>query len=72
MMKFLQAYFLPSLISSEQLECSTAVVIDVLRATTTIVHALAAGAEGVVPCLEVDVAREIANQIGPDAVLGGV
>ena len=34
-----------------------AVVVDVLRATTTIVHALAAGCTAVVPCAEVDEAK---------------
>jgi 2-phosphosulfolactate phosphatase len=34
-------------------------MIDVLRASTTITHALAAGAEGVIPCREVDEARQI-------------
>jgi len=37
-----------------------AVVVDVLRATTVMVHALAAGCEAVIPCGEIDEAREIA------------
>src|SRR5205823_10380648 len=49
----------------------TVVVIDVLRATTTIVHALAAGAREVVPCLEVEDARRIAAELGKAAILGG-
>ena len=47
------------------------VVIDVLRATTTIIHALAAGAKEVVPLLEVEEAQELARKLAPSAVLGG-
>jgi 2-phosphosulfolactate phosphatase len=65
------AHFLPELTNSAALEGSAAVVIDVLRATTTIVHALAAGATEVIPCPEVDEARQIAARLGQDAVLGG-
>ena len=47
-------------------------VIDVLRATTTITAALAAGAREVIPCLEVDDARRAAaNLPAGQAVLGG-
>ena len=67
----IDVFLLPSLAESEQLAGRTCVVIDVLRATTTIVHALAAGATQVVPCLEVDEARQRAAEIGSAAVLGG-
>jgi 2-phosphosulfolactate phosphatase len=40
-----------------------AVVIDVLRATTTIVHALAAGAICVRPCATVEEARAVADRL---------
>lgn len=49
-------------------------VVDVLRATTTMTAALAAGAEGVVPCLEVETAREVAARMraaGRPVLLGG-
>jgi 2-phosphosulfolactate phosphatase len=62
---------LPSLAAPEQLVGKTLVVIDVLRATTTIVHALAAGAREVIPCLEIDEALETAQAKGALAVLGG-
>ena len=64
-------HMLPSLVTPEQLVDTTIVVMDVLRATTTIVHALAAGANAVVPCLEVDEARRRANQLGKRVVMGG-
>src|SRR5262245_9532828 len=67
----LDVYLLPDLVEPAALAGKTAVVIDVLRATTTIVHALAAGAREVVPCLEVDEARQIAARIGGGTVLGG-
>lgn len=67
----IDVFLLPSLAEPDQLAGRTCVVIDVLRATTTIVHALAAGAIEVVPCLEIDEARRLAAEIGPAAVLGG-
>ena len=68
----LNVYFLPKLVEPEELLGGTAVVIDVLRSTTTIVHALAAGAREVIPCLEVDDARKIVQSFPADqVVLGG-
>jgi 2-phosphosulfolactate phosphatase len=67
----LDVFLLPSLVEHERLAGRTAVVIDVLRATTTIVHALAAGAQEVLVCQDVDAARSAAEQIGAVAVLGG-
>src|SRR5262249_5944787 len=65
-------HLLPSLTTPADLAGGLAVVIDVLRASTTICHALAAGAKEVIPCLEVEEARERANRYVPgDAVLGG-
>ncbi len=43
-MRQLRVHYLPESIAGEVAAHATAVVIDVLRATTTIVHALAAGA----------------------------
>ncbi len=63
-------YFLPSLVEPPHLAGTTSVVIDVLRATTTIVHALAAGATQVIPCLEVETAKRMAQTIS-QSVLGG-
>jgi 2-phosphosulfolactate phosphatase len=48
-----------------------AVVIDVLRASTSMITALAHGADRVVPVANVDVARRSAATIGAAAVLGG-
>jgi 2-phosphosulfolactate phosphatase len=67
----LDVFLLPDLAAPDELAGRTVVVVDVLRATTTIIHALAAGATEVVPCLEVDEAQRIAAQHPGAAVLGG-
>jgi 2-phosphosulfolactate phosphatase len=46
-----------------------AVVVDVLRATTTIIQALASGAMAVVPCLSAEEARSHAGRLDPARVL---
>jgi 2-phosphosulfolactate phosphatase len=69
--KELRVHLLPSLVEQADLAGRTVVVIDVLRATTTICHALAAGATAVVPCLEIDEARATAGQVSGPVVLGG-
>ena len=49
-----------------------AVVIDVIRATTTILEALTVGAGAVYPASSVGEARRLASELGPeDTVLGG-
>jgi 2-phosphosulfolactate phosphatase len=53
----------------QSLNGGVVVVIDVLRATTTIVHALASGCIAVRPCAGVDEARELARDLRPDPVL---
>lgn len=47
------------------------VVIDVLRATTTIAHALQNGARSVIPCEEPQDALALRERLGADCVLGG-
>ncbi len=64
-------HFLPSQTSPDSLAGTTAVVIDVLRATTTIAYAFAAGAEEVIPCLTVEDARRIARREREPVLLGG-
>ncbi len=68
----LNVYARSKLVEPAELAGATAVVIDVLRAGTTIVYALAAGAEQVVPCLEVADARAMVEQFpAGTALLGG-
>jgi 2-phosphosulfolactate phosphatase len=59
----LNVHFLPSLVAPEALAGGTAVVIDVLRATTTIVYALAAGARAVIPRLTIEDAKAAAARL---------
>jgi 2-phosphosulfolactate phosphatase len=55
---------------AEGLTAPVAIVVDVLRATSTIAQALAAGYERVLCCREIEDARAAAAEDG-DAVLGG-
>jgi len=72
MTPILNVYALPRFAAPADLAGGTAVVIDVLRASTTIVHALEAGAKEVIPCLEVEDARVAAAELAPgEVVLGG-
>jgi 2-phosphosulfolactate phosphatase len=72
MSRTLAAHFLPALVEPDELAGGAVVVIDVLRASTVITCALAAGAREVIPCLEVVEARQIAAGLpAGQAVLGG-
>jgi 2-phosphosulfolactate phosphatase len=66
-------HLLPSLIPPGSLPGGVAVVVDVLRATTVMVHALAQGCQAVIPCAEIDEAWRVADvELPPDsAILGG-
>ena len=71
MPRTINVHLLPSLVAPEDLAGKIVVVIDVLRATTTIVHALAAGAVEVIPCLEIDEALRIAGESVATSIRGG-
>ena len=71
MTQFLNVYALPRFVEPEQLAGGIVVVIDVLRASTTIMHALQAGAAEVIPCREVDEALAVARQMASRSVLLG-
>jgi 2-phosphosulfolactate phosphatase len=64
-------FLLPDLAPPGQLADGVAVVIDVLRATTTMIHALAAGCLAVRPCAEVAEARDLADHMPAGKVLLG-
>lgn len=64
-------HFLPSLFEPDELAGGTAVMIDVLRASTTICHALDAGATMVVPCETVDEAKLESAQLADRQPLTG-
>jgi 2-phosphosulfolactate phosphatase len=59
-------HLLPKLIPQASLRGGVAVVVDVLRATTVMIEALAAGCEAIIPCGEVEEAREIAKALPDD------
>jgi len=71
MICYLSTHFLPDHARAEELTGSAAVVIDVLRATTTMVRALSEGAAEIIPCAEIDAAREVANRLPPASTLLG-
>jgi len=66
-----QVHLLPGLVPCGGLKDGIAVVIDVLRATTTIIHALARGCTAVRPCAEIAEAQELAGQMRAGRVLLG-
>jgi 2-phosphosulfolactate phosphatase len=68
----LNVYALPKLVDPQELAGGTAVVIDVLRATSTIAYALDAGAKQIIPCLTIADALAAAVQFSRgEALLGG-
>jgi 2-phosphosulfolactate phosphatase len=67
----IEVQFLPSIVSPEQLRDHVVVVIDVLRATTTIITALQNGAAQIIPCGTIDEAREWVVRFQPRGLLGG-
>lgn len=68
----ISVHLLPSLIPPGALDGGVAVAIDALRATTVMVRALASGCRGIVPCLEIDEARDRAAAFPRgEALLGG-
>ena len=56
---------------AEVASAPTGVVVDVVRATSSIPQALASGYERVLCCREIDEARALRAELGADAVVGG-
>lgn len=56
---------------AEEASAHVGVVVDVIRATSSIAQALAAGYERVLCCAEIDEARALREQLGDEAVVGG-
>ncbi len=69
--RVVRVHLTPDRLTPALLAESVAVVIDVLRATTTMIHALAAGCEAVWPVEEVEEARRIAGGMRAGRVLLG-
>ena len=71
MARQIRVHLLPNLIDPHESTGNTFVVIDVLRASTTIVQALKSGVKVITPCLEVAEARELAARQTSPVLLGG-
>jgi 2-phosphosulfolactate phosphatase len=69
--RVVRVHLTPDRLTPTLLTESVAVVIDVLRATTTMIHALAAGCEAVWPVEEVEDARRVADGMRAGRVLLG-
>src|SRR5258708_35877860 len=69
---YLRVHKLPQAVDEKELIGSTVIVIDLLRATSTICQALAAGAREVVPFLEIDDALAAASGVDLADILRGV
>jgi 2-phosphosulfolactate phosphatase len=69
--RLVRVHLTPDRLTPEQLTPSVAVVIDVLRASTTMIHALAAGCCAVWPVEEVAEARRVADGMRAGRVLLG-
>jgi 2-phosphosulfolactate phosphatase len=68
----LHVHYLPAQVAPEKLAGSTVIVIDMLRASSTICYALANGAKAVVPLLEIEETLQLGEQLGREfVVLGG-
>jgi len=67
----LNVHLAPGLVVPEDLAGSTTIVIDLIRATTTITSALAAGAERIIPCASIDEVRAQRDRFDPAAILTG-
>ena len=65
-------HLLPRLIPPGSLDGGIAVVVDVLRATTVMIQALASGCEAIIPCAEIEIAkRSAAGLPAGSALLSG-
>lgn len=71
MTRDVKVHLLPTLFEPEEVRGGIAVILDILRASTTITHALANGAKAVIPVGEVDEARRIAADFPKGSVLLG-
>lgn len=67
---YIDVAFLPSELPSD-ISSRTVIVIDVLRASSTIIFALGNGCRRIIPVEDVEKAREIAKGFSNDVLLGG-
>lgn len=62
-------FFTPAEVNENELTDKTAVVVDVLRASTTVTWALHNGAREIIPVATIDAASELKSKLGKDHVL---
>lgn len=68
----IEVFLTPSTVYDEDVRGNTAVIVDVLRASSTITSALNAGARAVIPVSDTEEAGKIASNLDPSTyVLGG-
>lgn len=67
----LHVHLLPSLIEADALHGGTAVIIDILRASSTMITALQNGAKRVIPCGTTEEAFQLRNQSPQESILLG-
>lgn len=68
----LNVHYLPQFVTESDLADSTVIVVDLLRASTTICHALHAGAAAIVPLLEIGDVTDRVRKLGREhVILGG-
>ena len=63
----IELFFTPNEVKEEELKNRTVLVIDVLRASTTIAYALHNGCKGIIPVNSIDGAIELSKKIGRDS-----
>lgn len=68
-MATLSVHLTPALVNPVELSDRLVVVVDILRATTTMLYALAAGASVIIPVAEVDEASDLAGRLPESTVL---
>lgn len=71
MTRDVRVHLLPALFEPEEVRGGVAVILDILRASTTIVHALAHGARCVIPTVDVPTAQALAASFPAGSVLLG-
>jgi len=68
-MRRIDLYFTPAEVSDEEIIGKTVVVVDILRASASIIRALQNGARGIIPTQSIDEATELAHSLGRENVL---
>lgn len=71
MNRSVRVHLLPQLFEPSDVAGGIAVIVDILRASTTITHALANGARCVIPCGAVEDALAVRQSSGGTTLLGG-